>query len=104
MRQLHDCRLEIDEAPWEARAQVYSRWTRLPRRRIGLLCHGGVSRRSKNAVAVPWPKLVFAVELENRLGDEIEATLEEFPHHTNGGVVLKVVVKRKGDPTGIIKP
>jgi hypothetical protein len=54
-----------------------------------------------------WPKVVHAVELENRLGDEIEATLEEFPHagqHGLKGVVLKVVVQRKGDPVGIIKP
>jgi hypothetical protein len=51
-----------------------------------------------------WPKIVHAVHLENRLGDEIEAELEEFPHGIKGGVVLKVVVKRKGDPPGIIKP
>jgi hypothetical protein len=50
-----------------------------------------------------WPKMVHAVQLENRLGDEIEAELEEYPHGKDG-VVLKVVVKRKGDPVGIIKP
>jgi hypothetical protein len=66
-----------------------------------LLRDGGMSRPT---ISVPWPKLVFALELENRLGDEIEATLEEFPHDSKGGVVLKVLVRRKGDPVGIVKP
>jgi len=49
-----------------------------------------------------WPKVVHAIEVENRLGDEIEVKLQTFPH--GKGVVLKLVVQRKGEPTGLILP
>jgi hypothetical protein len=49
-----------------------------------------------------WPKVIHAIELENRLADELDVKLQTFPH--GGGEVLKIVVTRKGDPTGIILP
>jgi hypothetical protein len=50
-----------------------------------------------------WPKIVHAVEVENRLGDEISVTLQTFAHEGKG-VVLKLVVQRKSDPVGVILP
>lgn len=51
-----------------------------------------------------WPKVIHAIELENRLADEIQIELQTFPHGTQGGEVMKIVVTRKGDPAGIILP
>jgi len=50
-----------------------------------------------------WPKIVHAVEVENRLGDEVAVTLQAFTHEGRGEV-LKLVVQRKGDPSGVILP
>jgi hypothetical protein len=49
-----------------------------------------------------WPKVIHAVQVENRIADELEVKLQTFPH--GDGEVLKIVVMRKSDPTGIILP
>jgi hypothetical protein len=51
-----------------------------------------------------WPKVIHAIELENRLADEIQIELQTFAHGTQGGEVLKIVVTRKGEAVGIITP
>lgn len=49
-----------------------------------------------------WPKRIYAVELDNRIANELEVKLQTFPH--GDGEVLKIVVMRKGDPVGVIMP
>jgi hypothetical protein len=106
---VHDCRLDVEEASGQAGPEIYSRRPRLSCRRLRLLRDGriNIATRFEGAMekvihAEKWPKVIHAIEVENRLGDEIEVKLQTFPH--GKGWVLKLVVHTKGDPVGLILP